>query len=276
MESVRVWRPADQPLLLIHGTVSSYSSDPRGEYAIGLIGGNGLQVARGRRRYALYPGDIGVWDPSAAHAGVPLNGGGAWECRLMVIEMPDLRAIAQDPDGAAIDLEFPDPIVRDPRLAAEFLALHRALELSTWRLERDARLTEWLGRLAGGARVRPRAARARRDPALARACELILDDLAANVSLDQLAEAAGVSKHRVVRLFRAGLGMPPHRFALGQRIGLARRLLERGASAAETAAATGFVDQSHLHRHFSRTLGITPGRYARLLARERTRHDRGG
>src|SRR5687767_2018953 len=123
MESVRVWRAADHPLLLIHGIVSSYSSDPRGEYAIGLIGRNGLRVTRGGRRYALLPGDIGIWDPSGAHAGAPLNGGStAWECRLIVIEQPDLEAIARDPDGAAIDLEFPDPIVRDPSLAAAFLA----------------------------------------------------------------------------------------------------------------------------------------------------------
>jgi transcriptional regulator GlxA family with amidase domain len=31
------------------------------------------------------------------------------------------------------------------------------------------------------------------------------------------------------------------------------------------AVATGFVDQAHLHRHFVRTLGITPHRYARAV-----------
>jgi transcriptional regulator GlxA family with amidase domain len=33
---------------------------------------------------------------------------------------------------------------------------------------------------------------------------------------------------------------------------------------AEVAQATGFFDQSHLHRHFRRTLGMTPARYAQL------------
>ena len=32
------------------------------------------------------------------------------------------------------------------------------------------------------------------------------------------------------------------------------------------AAATGFVDQSHLHRLFRRSLGVTPGEYRRRLA----------
>jgi hypothetical protein len=38
-------------------------------------------------------------------------------------------------------------------------------------------------------------------------------------------------------------------------------MLEAGATIAQTAAATGFADQSHLHRHFKRTLGLTPAKY---------------
>ena len=59
--------------------------------------------------------------------------------------------------------------------------------------------------------------------------------------------------------------MPPHRFQLAQRVRLARRLLERGVPIAAVAAATGFADQSHLHRHFKRGLDLTPGEYAQAL-----------
>ncbi|HEY1510679.1 MAG TPA: helix-turn-helix domain-containing protein [Solirubrobacteraceae bacterium] len=31
------------------------------------------------------------------------------------------------------------------------------------------------------------------------------------------------------------------------------------------AAMTGFADQSHLHRHFQRSLGVTPGEYQRRV-----------
>ena len=84
------------------------------------------------------------------------------------------------------------------------------------------------------------------------------DDLARNLTLAEVAAAVGVSRHRLTRLFRAAYGLPPHRFVLAQRIRAARRLLERGATPAEVAAQTGFFDQSHLHRHFTRTLGMTP------------------
>jgi AraC-like DNA-binding protein len=43
----------------------------------------------------------------------------------------------------------------------------------------------------------------------------------------------------------------------------ARGLLEAGATTADTAARTGFADQSHLHRQFQRTLGVTPAEYRR-------------
>jgi transcriptional regulator GlxA family with amidase domain len=61
--------------------------------------------------------------------------------------------------------------------------------------------------------------------------------------------------------------MPPHRYQLAQRIRLARRMLERGIPIAEVAAATGFADQSHLHRHFRRALDLTPREYARRFRR---------
>jgi AraC-like DNA-binding protein len=41
----------------------------------------------------------------------------------------------------------------------------------------------------------------------------------------------------------------------------ARDLLRSGVPIAEAALRTGFVDQSHLNRHFKRIIGVTPGQY---------------
>lgn len=139
-------------------------------------------------------------------------------------------------------------------------------------MEREALLADWLRDVSDstpGLDDRRRAAR--RDPALRRACELLGDELAGNVTLDELARAAGVSR-RLSRLFRTAYGMPAHRFQLAHRIRVARRMLERGVAVAEVAQATGLFDQSHLHRHFRRTLGITPARYARLTAQTYKTH----
>jgi transcriptional regulator GlxA family with amidase domain len=78
-----------------------------------------------------------------------------------------------------------------------------------------------------------------------------------------LASAAGIGKFRLIRLFREQTGLPPYAFQIAHRIRRARRLLEAGQPIASVAASTGFADQSHLHRHFQRSLGITPLTYQR-------------
>jgi AraC-like DNA-binding protein len=264
-EAVRVWRAdVGAGALCMHGTTASYTVDPVGEYVVGVVLAGGMRVRRGREVHRFGPGDVCAWDPSARHEGRPWRSA-RWEARLVVLELPDVRELVVDPDGAGGDVVLASPRVRDRRLAQSFLELHAALERPAWRLERDTLLQEWLSALTGrtAGATTPRAAR--RDPALRRACELVGDDLARNVGLSEVAAAAGVSRHRLTRLFRAAYGLPPHRFVLAQRIRVARRLLERGAAPAEVAAQTGFFDQSHLHRHFTRTLGMTPAAYAAAL-----------
>jgi AraC-like DNA-binding protein len=39
-------------------------------------------------------------------------------------------------------------------------------------------------------------------------------------------------------------------------------MLNAGAAPADVAVRCGFVDQSHLNRHFKRHLGVTPMQYA--------------
>jgi AraC-like DNA-binding protein len=266
-EDVRMWRPRDHSrLLLMHGTTSAYAVEPDGSYILGLIVRGGLRARRGTERHVLRPGDLCVWDPSREHSGSPYSGD-AWEARLMVLELADLEAIVGDPEHAVPDLELRDPRIRDPRLTARFLAVHRAMDRAAWTLERETLLAELLQGLVDRSLLSADQVAARRsaraDPAFVGACEFLLDNLVRNVTLDELAAAAGVSRFRVVRLFTAAVAMPPHRFQIAQRVKLARRLLERGAGVSEAAVRTGFFDQSHLHRHFRRSLGTTPREYAR-------------
>ena len=159
-------------------------------------------------------------------------------------------------------------MISDPFLARGFRDLHAALEAPASRLERDGRLAEWLRavieRSAAG-RPKRLPVSDRDDQALRRALDYLRDQPARNVSLDELAIAAGIGKFRLVRLFRQRTGLPPHALQLAYRIQSARRLLEAGRPIAEAAATAGFADQSHLHRHFQRGLGVTPAEYQRRL-----------
>ena len=89
------------------------------------------------------------------------------------------------------------------------------------------------------------------------------------ITLDDLAEHAALDKFHLVRAFRAEVGLPPYEYLTYLRVSRARELLRRGARVAEAAQAVGFYDESQLHRHFRRIVGVTPGAYAQELRARR-------
>lgn len=213
---IRAWRPADlDHLVLLHGQVASYAADPRTEFTIGLISRRGLVATRGRARHVLLPGDLGVWLPGESHSGRPLHGDGqAWECRLMVMELPDLYRFGTDPERRLRAVEFPDPVIRQPELARRFLELHRLLERPASTLEREVELGEFLQALLrhGGVAARREDLAGADDQALRRACEYLQDELAHNLTLEQLAAAAEVGFHdqsHLARHFVRIVGLTP-------------------------------------------------------------------
>jgi AraC-like DNA-binding protein len=84
-------------------------------------------------------------------------------------------------------------------------------------------------------------------------------------TLDDVARAANLNKFVLLRQFKRIVGISPHAFHLQMRISKARALLARGRQPSEVAAETGWADQSHFGRHFKRTTGLSPGKYARTV-----------
>jgi AraC-like DNA-binding protein len=270
-ESVRIWRPDDaSSVLLMAGRTTAYAVEPRDEYVFGVVTGRPMCAFRGRERHLVSPGHVVAWDPTGRHAGRGLDGR-PWDARLMVIDAAELRRLAGDEDNDATldELVFPDPVIRDPRLATGFAHMHRAMEQAPTRLEADERLTAWLRSLmdtASLARRSPVTSTPRDNRALRKALDHLAEQPEHNIGLDELAAVAGIGKFRLMRLFRQQVGVSPHALHIAHRIRAARRMLEAGEPIAQVAAATGFADQSHLHRHFTRSLGMTPGDYQRRLA----------
>lgn len=90
----------------------------------------------------------------------------------------------------------------------------------------------------------------------------ILDHLDGELSLDELAEVAGLSKYYFSRLFKEAVGMPPYEYVLEQRIAEAcRRLSESEYSITEIALQTGFSGPSHLSRVFRERVGLSPSSF---------------
>ena len=89
--------------------------------------------------------------------------------------------------------------------------------------------------------------------------EYINEHLAQNPSLMNMAESVQMSPFYFSRLFKQSTGLSPHQYLLKCRIEQAKRLLKStNLSIAAIAAEVGFVDQSHLARHFKRQVGVPP------------------
>ncbi|MGH7287077.1 MAG: helix-turn-helix domain-containing protein [Myxococcota bacterium] len=178
---------------------------------------------------------------------------------------PDLlaRANAEAGRGEQTLPFFPSPVVLDEELLRRFLRLHALLERPGTRLAAEAVLLKVLVRLiARRAQDAPTPADPGREPtAVARARDYLETHSAQNVSLAELAHVANLSPYYLCRVFRRTYGLPPHAYLTQRRLAHACRLLRRGEPPAAVAAATGFTDQSHLHRHFKNVLGLTPGAY---------------
>ena len=267
-DRVQIWRaPELDGVLAISGTTSSYAVDPRaGELIVGAIDRGYLRVKRARVVHELAAGDLVLWDASHPHAGSYKT---PWASRLVVFEAPSLAAMFSDARDPR-DFEIRTPVTRDPAVKRAFDALHARVIAHVPRLEREDAVVSFGEALLGRRHATRSISKltARTDPAFRRACDCLRAHLDDNVSLATLAAAAGTDRHRLTRLFRAATGASPHRFLIAQRITAARRMLEEGRrDVAAIAVATGFVDQSHLYRHFGRLLGMPPGGYARRFAR---------
>jgi AraC-like DNA-binding protein len=177
---------------------------------------------------------------------------------------PELVAAAADALGlrGAVHFKAPGfaPRERATRLA---FAMHDALVRDgATELERATRIAETLSEILC---TKP-PARARAPRAVRRARAFLHDALADKVTLDELAEHAALDKFHLVRAFRSEVGLPPYEYLTYLRVSRAREMLRRGVRVADAAQAVGFCDESQLHRHFRRIVGVSPGVYARSFA----------
>lgn len=110
---------------------------------------------------------------------------------------------------------------------------------------------------------RPVAPRAAPDP-VAAACEWALEHLDDDLSVDNLATVAHMSRRSFVRVFRASTGTAPAAWVRSRRLDEARRLLETTDLAVErVAAACGFGSAVTLRQNFASAFGSTPTGYRR-------------
>ncbi|WP_244065061.1 AraC family transcriptional regulator [Bradyrhizobium sp. Ce-3] len=100
-----------------------------------------------------------------------------------------------------------------------------------------------------------------------RAKDLMHSAIGRALSLQEVADACGLSVVHFSRAFRKSTGCSPHKWFVEKRIEMALSLLcDDKLSLTDIAARCGFVDQSHLTKACNRHVGMPPGVYRRRAA----------
>lgn len=234
-------------------------------YAIGVVE-EGIEGFRyqGANHFAP-PSSIVVVHPGEVHTGYAVTKSG-WKYRMFYPETYILQKAASEIADCLQSLPyFPTPVIQDIQLAAQLRYLHLSLENSTSLLEKESLLIWTFAQLISRyAQATPPIKPVSQEfSAVKRTQEYLIANYQANISLEQLSNLVNLKPLRLLRVFRKALGLPPHTYLIQIRITQAKRLLKMGMSIAEVAVETGFSDQSHLHRHFKRIVGVTPGQYVK-------------
>ncbi|KVK83330.1 AraC family transcriptional regulator [Burkholderia cepacia] len=289
-DSARYWRT---PLLpdadLVTATYRDHAFAPHWHdaYTIPVILEGAERFTYRGSGHVAETGSVPVINPGEVHTGSRAADEG-WCYRVSYLPVDFIRELASAIAGRSQDAPwFAPDVIRDADLAARLTLAHRMMEAGSERilpsqapgqaadvpataapriydpLAAETAMLDALSTLIvrhADALPRP-APLAADEPRVDVMRERLAADLTCTVTLDEVAQAAGLSPFHAARLFTRTTGMPPHAWRNQLRLQRALAPLRAGVPVTDVAAASGFVDQSHFTRHFKRMFGVPPGRW---------------
>jgi AraC-like DNA-binding protein len=269
MPSLQYWRHHDlagATLMRAHYGAFKWEKHVHDEQVIVLSERGSGEVITQRGKDVGGAESIWIFAPGEYHHG-RVDVGGEWQYRALYLDEKTLDQIGQQlGHNPRTRLVLKPGLHQDPQLARKLLRAHASADPDL-----AAQQVMWSDALASlfvrygdpQAAIRPPATGI---AGLNLAREYIAEHFRDNISIDDLARLANVSRYHFMRAFHAKFGMPPHAYINQLRLQHARKLLLAGRNGTEAAAESGFYDQSRLSKFFRRAYGVTPAHYANLAS----------
>ena len=258
LEWARFWLRGGVEHLHAHYLTHTFAPHTHSGYVIAVVEG-GVQAFRYRgANHHAPPQHLIFINPGEVHTGYAKTDEG-WCYRPLYPAVKTVADAVAAVYGVSSVPYFSQAVVYDPDLAAQVRRYHLLSEREG-ELAREAAFLELISHaVARHADVSFCPSTATKESGAVRQVKDYLEAYAlTNVTLTELAVLTGLSSYAVLRAFRRQTGLTPHTYQLQRRIEKAKELLQNGEPLAQVATETGFFDQSHLAKHFKRTVGVTP------------------
>jgi AraC-like DNA-binding protein len=243
-------------------TALAFDRHMHDQFGIGLIDRGAQASFSGRGMVEAEAGDVITVNPGEIHDGAPIGDGGRrW--KMLYFEPDVVTDLFHDiTEGKAHLFELSNPVIQDRIVADRFRSLFACVTADSG-TEQQMLAEEQLFFILEPLVESGQTLKTRSVPkTIAVAVTKIDDEPAAPLSLSDLAELCGISRFQVLRGFARATGLTPHAYMIQRRLQMTRRLIADGGNLADAAASSGFADQSHMTRLFTRTYGMSPGSYA--------------
>lgn len=256
---IRAWRPALPGIEeVFHARITDhvYPMHTHDSWTLLIVDDGMVRYDLDRHEHGALDQMVTLLPPHVPHNGRSVTPTG-FRKRVIYLDSSQL-------EDSLIGLAVDSPVLEDPVLRQRIHQLHQSLEHTGDALEAESRLALVSERLRDHLQNRVEDRTTLRNATIAHQLRDLLDaNFVEGISLQDASEALHVHPAHLVRVFSRAFGMGPHQYLTSRRVDLARKLLLAGMPPRLVAASAGFYDQSHFNRHFKRTLGTSPGRYAR-------------
>jgi AraC-like DNA-binding protein len=226
------------------------------EYAFGV-------TLRGVQQYYLdgglkssYPHGVMLFNPEQVHDGKAQDKTGLKYVMLYVEPKLFLELLEKKEN-----IRFSSPVIYDYKLEQSIVSLSNAILNAS----DESLCSELLLSLANNfAEVDLNTAYKKDDMLTKKAKEMIYYSLEDVLRLNDICKELNISKFKFIRLFKANTGLSPYQYFLNCKISLAKRLIEKNRDVYSAVSDCGFVDLTHLNRHFKSIYGTTAFEYLKL------------
>ncbi len=200
-----------------------------------------------------YPHGVMLFSPEQVHDGMAYDKTGL-KYVMLYIEPEVFWELLEKKEG----VRFSSPVVYNCRLERSIRSLANAVINAADQSFCDELLVAFANNFGN---VALNTAHKKDDVLIKRAKEMIHGNLEAVLRLDDICEEFGMSKYKFIRVFKAGTGLSPYQYYLNCKISLAKRLIEKSRDIYSAVSDCGFVDLTHLNRHFKSIYGTTAFEY---------------